>query len=157
MTDPSSAFARGEAIGHFFGGVEMMGLTAVTGVRSLALLRSAGTESATPLISARSVRYTHNSVGQYFKDGRSVLGLAEELTSGIPKSLPPIRLFVRDGKTYSLDNRRLLAGQIADSRLPFRWATNAEIAKEAWKFTTTTDGTSILLRRVGEYSFWSRP
>ena len=56
-------------------------------------------------ISARSVRFTQDSAGKNFKDGRLVMDLAGGLSDGSvdPSSLPPIRIFndeQRGGMTY---------------------------------------------------------
>jgi hypothetical protein len=81
-------------------------------------------------ISARAVRFTQDSAGNTFKDGRSVEQLANDPASGKvdPGSIAPIRVFSKDGDLYSLDNRRLFAGQYGNVNLPFSWATPAEIA-----------------------------
>lgn len=57
------------------------------------------------------VRFTQDSIGPYFASG----GHIEELTSG-PRSgrvradsVPPIRVVEREGRLYTLDNRRLEA------------------------------------------------
>lgn len=46
-------------------------------------------------ISARSVRFTQDSAGKNFKDGRSVMELVGGLSDGSvdPSSFPPIRIF----------------------------------------------------------------
>jgi hypothetical protein len=56
-----------------------------------------------------------------------------------------VRLTVKDGQVYSLDNRRLVAFQKAGIQMPFRMATPEEAANEAWKFTTQNEGRSILI------------
>jgi len=63
--------------------------------------------------------------------------------------LPAIRTFVRDEKTFSLDNRRLKAFQEAGVAIKTRSATAKEIANEAFKFTSKTDGASIRVRGGG--------
>jgi hypothetical protein len=56
----------------------------------------------------------------------------------LASSIPPIRLVERDGLLFTLDNRRLAAFSAAGRPVPYRMATEAEIAKEwAKKFTTT--------------------
>jgi len=84
------------------------------------------------------------------------LQLAEDLASGEtpPESLPQLRLFEQNGNLYSLDNRRLFAGQMADVDLPYRVATAKEINSELNnKFTTTNEGTGIQMRGVGYFSW----
>lgn len=66
--------------------------------------------------------------------------------------MPPIRLFVRNGKLYSLDNGRLFAGQYAGVKLPYRMATPAEIAGR--NQTQIFGGTSIMIRFPGGRGNW---
>jgi hypothetical protein len=91
------------------------------------------------MIAARSVRFSQDSISQTFKGGKgSVMQLAQDLASGetSPEALPPIRLFRQDDNLYSLDNRRLFAGQMANVNLPYRMATQSEIdAESPSKFT----------------------
>jgi hypothetical protein len=97
------------------------------------------------------VRFSQNSISPTFKDGRSVQGLADDLASGAvsPSDVPAIRLVERNGTYFTLDNRRLEAFQRAGLDVPYRLATPEEITREGWKFTTTNDGTSILIRGGG--------
>ncbi len=60
--------------------------------------------------------------------------------------VPPIRVFERDGKLYSLDNRRLYAFQEAGVPIRSVWATADEVTSEAWKFTTRNDGVFVRVR-----------
>jgi hypothetical protein len=108
------------------------------------------------MIAARSVRFTQDSIGANFKNGGSVMQLGEDLANGAvsPADLPEIRVFEQDGDLYSLDNRRLFAGQMADVDLQYRMATQQEMDAELpWKFTTTNQGTGIEVRGVGEFSW----
>lgn len=117
--------------------------------------RSFGVAAKTvPTISARSVRFTQDSAGSTFKDGRSVVDLADDRAAVRvnPASLPPIRIFERDGDIHSLDNRRLFAGQYAGVDLPYRWATPAEIKQR--NQTQIFGGTGITIRGVGWWSIW---
>ena len=100
--------------------------------------------------SPRTIRYSQDSIGPNFKDGRSVLDLADGLSTGAvdPGSIPPIRIFNRDGRWFSLDNRRLAAFDLAGVDAPYVLATPDEIAREAWKFTTKNNGDSIRIRRL---------
>jgi RHS repeat-associated protein len=110
-------------------------------------------------ISAGSVRFTQDSISQDFRGGGSVMKLAQDIVGGVvaPGDLPQIRIFERNGLLYSLDNRRLFAGKMADVDLPYRMATQAELNRELrFKFTTTSEGTSIVVRGVGEFT-WPCP
>ena len=62
----------------------------------------------------------------------------------------PVRLFEHDGIIYSLDNRRLSAFQEAGVPMPYRWATEPELARELpGKFDTTTGGTILNFTWLG--------
>lgn len=97
---------------------------------------------------AKAIRFTQDSIGRTFKDGGDVDDLILKLRSGQvkPDSLPPIRIFEKEGKIYSLDNRRLYAAKQAGVNVKTVGATEEEIAREAWKFTTKTDGVGIVVR-----------
>ena len=92
-----------------------------------------------------SINFTQSSIKGTFKDGRSVDDLIAGLKSGAikPDSLPPIRIFRKDGKIFSLDNRRLYAAKQAGVKVKTVGATEGEILRESWKFTTKNGGTSI--------------
>jgi hypothetical protein len=94
------------------------------------------------------VRFSQNSISQNFKDGGSVKDLADGLRTGRidPSDIPEVRLVEQDGKFYSLDNRRLAAFQEAGIDMPYRMATPLEALEQQWKFTTTNDGSSIIMR-----------
>jgi hypothetical protein len=97
-----------------------------------------------------NVRFTQDSIKAEFSDGRSVDDLIEDLRAGrvTAGDLPPIRIFERDGKIYSLDNRRLYAFREAGVLIRTVEATPQELARELRrKFTTDNDGASIRVRR----------
>ncbi|MEY4591067.1 MAG: hypothetical protein RL497_3143, partial [Pseudomonadota bacterium] len=107
------------------------------------------TDNATKgLADPKTIRFTQDSIKSTFKDGRSLRGLIDDLKSGnvTANDLPAIRTFERDGKLYSLDNRRLKAFQEAGVPIRTRPATADEIANEAFKFTSKNDGASIRVR-----------
>ena len=65
-------------------------------------------------IPANALRFTQDSAGSTFKNRGSVEDLADGLADGTvdPNSIEPIRVFAKDDRNlYSLDNRRLFAGQ----------------------------------------------
>ena len=101
-----------------------------------------------------TVRFTQDSAGSTFSDGRSVLDLANDMARAgkAPAGLPPIRVFEQNGELYSLDIRRLFAGQYSGARLPYRMATSSEIA--ARNQTQILDGTSIMIRFPGGRGNW---
>ena len=82
------------------------------------------------------------------QDGSSIDDLINGLKNGsiTADDIPAIRIFEKDGVIYSLDNRRLYAFQQAGVEIKYTWATPEEIAVEAWKFTTTNGGTSVVVR-----------
>jgi len=96
----------------------------------------------------KTIRFTQDSIKAEFKTGDSVDNLIQKLKSGelTADQIPPIRIFEKNGKIYSLDNRRLYTFQEANVPLRTVWATPEEVAAEAWKFTTKNDGASIRIR-----------
>jgi hypothetical protein len=72
------------------------------------------------------IRFSQKGVSENFKDGRSILDLADELLSGKDSlSVEPIRLVERNGNLFSLDNRRLVAFQIAEFQCHSEWLLHA--------------------------------
>lgn len=100
------------------------------------------------LLNPREIRFTQDSIGSSFRDGRPVQGLIDDLKAGRVSAddVPAIRVFQRDGQTFTLDNRRLYAFQQADVPILTRPATSREIADEAFKFTTRNSGASVRVR-----------
>ncbi|MEU3597664.1 RHS repeat-associated core domain-containing protein [Streptomyces sp. NPDC006798] len=101
------------------------------------------------------VKFSQDEISRTFSTGMTVDHVASGLRSGWikPGNIPPIRLVVRDGNLFTLDNRRLAAFQKARMPVPFRMASPKEAASESWKFTTVTNGDSIVVRETGEV--WS--
>ena len=77
--------------------------------------------------------------------------LIDDLKSGkvTTNDLPAIRTFERDGKIFSLDNRRLKAFQEAGVPIRTKPTTVDEIANEAFTFTSKSEGASIRIRGGG--------
>jgi hypothetical protein len=100
------------------------------------------------LLNPQRIRFSQASIKATFRDGTSLNDLAEELQSGRlhPHDVPAIRIFERDGKLFTLDNRRLEAFRRAGVDVPVRMATLQEMAEESWKLTTHNDGVSIRIR-----------
>jgi RHS repeat-associated protein len=111
-------------------------------------LNCGSTKAAKGVIDPSTVRFSQNSAKGAFSEGGSIQGMADALRSGALKAdqVPAIRLVERDGKLFSLDNRRLEAFRRAEMDVPYRMATPQEAAREAWKFTTRNDGVSIRIR-----------
>jgi hypothetical protein len=99
-------------------------------------------------IDPNTVRFTQSSIRATFRNGGTIDQLAEGLRLGSvdPATVPPIRLFEREGKLFTLDNRRLEAFRRANVTVPFRMATPEEVEAESWKFTTQNEGASIRVR-----------
>lgn len=142
--------------GFATGATNTTALLAVTGGPALAgaglagstgIAASGGGASAL-LLNPGTIRFTQNSIGRAFGDGSSLRSVIDGLRSGRidPSAFPPIRVFERGGVLYTLDNRRLFAFQQAGLQIRAVWATAEEVAREAWKFTTQTDGLSIVVR-----------
>jgi hypothetical protein len=128
-----------------------------TATRPLTRIGGTAVREGSNLVPARGVRFTQDSAGSTFKDGRSVFGLGDEMVAAgrAPEGMPPVRIFKRGGNIHSLDNRRLFAGQYADISLPYRWATPVEIAGR--NQTHIFEGTSISIRMpggVGNWGWW---
>ncbi len=107
------------------------------------------------LADTNTIRFTQDTAGKVvngkasFSDGVPISRMINDLKSGVlnPADVKPIRTFVRDGKTYTLDNRRLLAHDLAGVKVNTRPATEAELSKELGsKFSTRNDGTIIGIR-----------
>lgn len=95
-----------------------------------------------------TIRFSQDSISFRMKDGSTISQLAEDLKAGRirPDEVPPLRLVEREGRLYTLDNRRLEAFRRAGVAIPYRMATEEEIAVESWKFTTKTDGMIVRVR-----------
>ncbi|MDQ2815582.1 MAG: Hint domain-containing protein, partial [Actinomycetota bacterium] len=103
------------------------------------------------VIDPSTVRYSQDSATFRFGNGSTISDTAQGLREGTidPESIPPIRLVERDGNLFTLDNRRLVAFQDAGVEVPYRMATEREIGREAFKFSTQNGGTSIQLALFG--------
>ena len=103
-----------------------------------------------------SIRFTQGGCSMRFKDGSSVTDLISALKSGsvTADDIPPLRIFERDGKIYSLDNRRLFAFKEAKIDVRVKAATQREIRDEAWKMNDMLDdGMTIKVRGIGVHTY----
>ena len=66
-------------------------------------------------LSPKDIRFTQATIGTHFSDGRRVDDLVDQLRTGavLPRDLPPIQVVQKDGLLFSLDNRRLMAFNLA--------------------------------------------
>jgi len=94
------------------------------------------------------IRFSQNSINSNFQRG---VGPVNDLIAGLrrgsinPSGIPPIRIVAKDGKIFTLDNRRLFAFQEAGVDIPFT-RLNQIPSNELRKFTSTNDGLSIAVR-----------
>jgi hypothetical protein len=130
--------------------------TSAPGPLSVLFAKSVAADSAPGLVRAADVRFTQDSIGSSFRDGGSVLDLADEMaaTGAAPKGMPAIRVFQQDGNLYSLDNRRLFAGQYADVSLPYQWASPAEIAARTQTQVAGGSGTFLRIGGRADWAWW---
>ena len=110
--------------------------------------RQSGEVAAKGIINPSTVRFSQDSAKAAFSKGGSIQEMADALRSGALKAdqIPAIRLVEKDGKLFTLDNRRLEAFRRAEMDVPYRMATPQEAAREGWKFTTRNDGVTIRIR-----------
>lgn len=96
----------------------------------------------------RSIRFSQDSIKGTFKDGRRIQEVIDDLMAGrlSAADLPPIRIFEREGKLFTLDNRRLYAFQAAGLLVHTVQASAEDLAMESWKLTTRNEGTAIRIR-----------
>jgi len=124
--------------------------TAATGVASVLTPGPGGELPDIGTLAASEVRFTQDSIKSAFKDGRTLEELVQGLKTGNVKAaeIPAIRVFMQDGKMFTLDNRRLYALQQAGVKaINAVWATAEELARELpKKFTTANDGLSVVVR-----------
>ncbi|NJL28319.1 MAG: hypothetical protein HC897_10735 [Thermoanaerobaculia bacterium] len=94
------------------------------------------------------IRFSQDSISFQFKEGA---GSVDDLITGLksgrfdPSSIPPIRIVAKDGKVFTLDNRRLYAFQHAGVEIPYQ-RLDAIPRRELGKFRTANEGTSITVR-----------
>ncbi len=96
-----------------------------------------------------SIRYTQDSIKEETQDGYDLKDVIRQLENGTidPKNIPVIRVFKKNGKIYSEDNRRLYIFKHARAvqKVPVKyWYEGYEISDD--KFTTRNDGASIRVR-----------
>lgn len=102
-------------------------------------------------IDPSNVKFSQGSISKNFKDGGSVEDLTKGLKDGSisPDDIPAIRVVEKDGKIFTLDNRRLKAFQ--DAGVEINYKKLDEIPKnEQFKFkdynSGKTDGSSVIVR-----------
>jgi len=99
-------------------------------------------------IDPKSIRFSQDSIAPNFRNnGGSVQELAAKLKSGQvdPSTIPSIRIVVKDGKVFTLDNRRLRAFQEAGIDIPFKKLDSIP-KRDLDKFSTIYEGVDIIIR-----------
>ncbi|RMH87396.1 hypothetical protein EBB59_13095 [Lysobacter pythonis] len=103
----------------------------------------------TGTIDPRVIRYSQDSASVNFKPP---YGAVDDFINGLrsgdinPASIEPVRIVQRDGKVFTLDNRRLHSFERAGINITYQKLDKIP-RRELFKFTTTNDGTSILIRQ----------
>lgn len=93
-------------------------------------------------------QFSQDSISSRFEAG---VGAIEALISALqngkvdPGDIPPIRIVVKDGKVFTLDNRRFCAFRTARMEIPFVRLDSIPRG-ELRKFSTQNDGVSIVGR-----------
>jgi hypothetical protein len=126
------------------------------GIGFLGLVTKGG-RHADAFLDPRTIRFTQDSVSRFFRRPVAGANSIDELAEGLrlgrisPGDVPPIRVIEHRGVLYSLDNRRLVAFQMAGKPVPVTRVSSSgpAYAELLDKFTTTTEGRSILIRGIG--------
>jgi hypothetical protein len=101
--------------------------------------------SAGNLIDPNKLHFIQSSASTRFRDSRfsDINTLANALKGPggdrIAATMEPVRVFVHEGKLFTLDHRRVLAFALAGRPIPYRLATPAEIEAATKKFTATVE------------------
>src|SRR5690606_20456031 len=96
-------------------------------------------------INPKRIRFSQNDISRNFRNNK---GPVEDLVEGLkngsidPATIKPIRIVERNGKIFTLDNRRLKAFQDAGIDIPFKKLDKVP-ESELYKFSTENDGVSI--------------
>jgi hypothetical protein len=91
------------------------------------------------MVDAELVRFSQDSIGKTFSDGKKIQDVAVSLKSGTtkPADLPAIRVFKSaQGRLVTLDNRRLWCCKTAGTQIKCAWASDEAIKAEGFKFTS---------------------
>lgn len=102
-------------------------------------------------VDPKTIRFSQHSIKAAFRDPRygSVHDLSRKLRRGDlhPSTIGPIRIVMRGGSVFTLDNRRLKAFQEAGVEIPFV-KLDAVPERELRKFTTQNEGVSVKRTRL---------
>ncbi|CAK0882763.1 unnamed protein product [Prorocentrum cordatum] len=109
-------------------------------------------ERKMPVQKIRGGGFTQNTIGHFFRDGRSIFALLNGLTSGDVdplRDLEPIRISWHHEAWWSLDNRRLWALKCFSAthcqgqKVCVRVSVCPVTSEFNWKFSTTNNGASV--------------
>ncbi|HEY1057147.1 MAG TPA: RHS repeat-associated core domain-containing protein [Limnobacter sp.] len=103
----------------------------------------------TGMIDPRTIRYSQDSVAAAFKPPYGTVDdFIQDLRVGEinPAAIDPVRIVQRDGKIFTLDNRRLYGFERAGIDIPYQKLDTIP-KRELFKFSTMNDGTSITIRK----------
>src|SRR5258706_905371 len=96
---------------------------------------------------ASAIRFTQDSISANTKAGVPLDTLTDEISNSYFKGA--IRVVEYGNKIWSLDNRRLAAFKLLDMNVPVQFVQYNQVMGEFQsKFTTVTDGLSILVRET---------
>ncbi|CAI9723621.1 Hypothetical predicted protein [Octopus vulgaris] len=104
-------------------------------------------------LSPSEIRYTQDSIASCFQNGNDIEDLILDIINGqtTPDKIRTIRVFFKDGKYYSEDNRRLYVlktvQELSEPYLMITVKLTSYFDFEENKFTTTNDGLRIRVRR----------
>lgn len=96
-----------------------------------------------------NIRFTQGGISAEFSDGSSVFEVIKKMRDGKidPGEIPAIRIFVKNGVFYSVDNRRLFLFQQVGAPIKYELITTPkEVMKHSFKFDTVNDGRGIIVR-----------
>jgi len=105
----------------------------------------------TGTIDPKSIRFSQDSINYKFSEpfeNQTVDDFVKALKNGDvdPSTITPIRIVEREGKIFTLDNRRLHTYQEAGIDIPFQKLDGIP-KRQQFKFSTENDGVEILIRR----------
>lgn len=139
-TEMGRQWYRGQPICHE---AAVEAIRRLIGADDFANLASSGT------IDPRAIRFSHNNIKATMKNGECIHDLTTKLKNGLdPSTIEPIRIAVKDGKVFTLDNRRLKAFRDAGIPIPYKKLDSIP-KREMFKFSTTNDGIDIFVRPGG--------
>eukprot|EP00929_Paragymnodinium_shiwhaense_P086261 TRINITY_DN4678_c0_g1_i1.p1 TRINITY_DN4678_c0_g1~~TRINITY_DN4678_c0_g1_i1.p1 ORF type:complete len:312 (+),score=55.30 TRINITY_DN4678_c0_g1_i1:128-1063(+) len=107
-----------------------------------------------------SILFTQDNVGLQFRRGMSLHQTLHELAAGYSRkrNIRMMRVVLHEGDYYTLDNRRLAVFRLLEQLGRTRIVKAAVVPKplEEWtqKFTTTTQGAQVHVRRTGYVVGW---